>query len=49
MEKFIIVMPSSKILAAGILLGIGLALGIKLGSSLLKITAPRFSKLRTEK
>jgi uncharacterized membrane-anchored protein YhcB (DUF1043 family) len=48
MEKFIVVMPSTKILTAGVLLGIGLVVGIKIGSALLKMAAPRFSKLQTE-
>ncbi len=48
MEKFIIIVPNTKILAAGVLLGIGLVVGIKIGSALLKIAAPHFSRLQTE-
>ena len=48
MEKYIVVMPSTRILATGLLLGVGLVIGIKIGSALLKIAAPRFGKLQTE-
>lgn len=48
MEKYVVVIPSTKILAAGVLVGIGLVIGIKIGSALLKIAAPRFGKLQTE-
>ena len=48
MEKFIVVMPSTKIFATGLLLGAGLVIGIKIGSALLRIAAPHFSKLQTE-
>ena len=45
MEKFIVVIPFTRLVATGVLLGIGIVIGVKLGSVLFKIAAPRLGKL----
>jgi len=47
MEKLIVVVPNTKIIATGVLLGIGLFIGVNIGRALVRIAAPHISRLQT--
>jgi hypothetical protein len=49
MEKLIVVIPFTRLVVTGVLLGIGIVIGVKVGSALLRIAAPHFSKLEDKR
>ncbi|MGQ0793310.1 MAG: hypothetical protein ACT4NX_04390 [Deltaproteobacteria bacterium] len=47
MGKFILVMPYSRIIFAGVMLGVGLVIGVKIGAAAVRIAARGARMLRS--
>jgi hypothetical protein len=46
MERLVVTVPFTRVILTGILLGIGMVIGVKISSALLKIATPRFGKFQ---